>query len=295
VYKTEDAGVRNRSLAPPVIVIGMHRSGTSMVARILEELGLFVGEKKDRYYEALFFLRLNNWLLRQSGGAWDHPEPIKFLLRSEEVRRLCTDYIRNLMRTPRITNYMGWRRYLQHRSPERMGIPWGWKDPRNTYTLPLWLDLFPQARVIHVYRNGVDVASSLRVREEGFLARSQVLHGKRKYLYALRPKRGGFMGSLRCTSLEGGFSLWESYTEEARRHVRRLGNQAVEIGYEGFLAEPREHLALLAGFCDLKAGKSAVASAAGGVRQDRAYLYKNDPGLRVFAERVADRLAAQGY
>ncbi|MCS5697200.1 sulfotransferase [Desulfofundulus thermocisternus] len=31
---------------PPIIIIGMHRSGTNMLTRMLEELGLFVGERK---------------------------------------------------------------------------------------------------------------------------------------------------------------------------------------------------------------------------------------------------------
>ncbi|MBW1793701.1 MAG: sulfotransferase [Deltaproteobacteria bacterium] len=38
---------------------------------------------------------------------------------------------------------------------------WGWKDPRTTLTLPLWLKLFPKARIIHVIRNGIDSALSL--------------------------------------------------------------------------------------------------------------------------------------
>ena len=40
---------------PPIVIIGMHRSGTSIVTRMLEQLGLFVGKKKDMNHEALFF------------------------------------------------------------------------------------------------------------------------------------------------------------------------------------------------------------------------------------------------
>lgn len=32
---------------------------------------------------------------------------------------------------------------------------WGWKDPRNVYTLGLWLIQFPNARVIHIIRSGI--------------------------------------------------------------------------------------------------------------------------------------------
>jgi hypothetical protein len=48
-------------------------------------------------------------------------------------------------------------------------MAWGWKDPRNSITLPVWLKLFPDARVIHIVRNGVDVAESLyRRQQRGF-------------------------------------------------------------------------------------------------------------------------------
>jgi len=40
---------------PPIVIIGMHRSGTSIVTRMLGQLGLFVGKKKDMNHEALFF------------------------------------------------------------------------------------------------------------------------------------------------------------------------------------------------------------------------------------------------
>ena len=38
----------------PIIVIGMHRSGTTMLIKQLEELGLFVGDKKRKNYESVF-------------------------------------------------------------------------------------------------------------------------------------------------------------------------------------------------------------------------------------------------
>lgn len=282
---------------PPVIIIGMHRSGTSMVARMLEELGLFVGDRKMADHEPYFFLGLNDWMLRQCGGAWDQPEPIRHLLENGEVRALAGDYIRYLMQTPRAVSFMGWRNYRQYRTPCNLDLPWGWKDPRNTYTLPLWLDLFPGARVIHIYRNGVDVASSLKVRTERALERTKALHERRKKLrlYGLRPKRGGFTGSLRCASLEGGFDLWESYLAEAHEHVLNLGERAVEIRYEDFLAEPHEHLASLTGFCGLSPGKAAIAATAHRVDKNRAYSYRRDSALQAFAEEKSVRLKARGY
>ena len=39
----------------PIIIIGMHRSGTSMLSKILEDSDIFLGNNKDINNEALFF------------------------------------------------------------------------------------------------------------------------------------------------------------------------------------------------------------------------------------------------
>ena len=285
----------NNSTRPPIIIIGMHRSGTSMITRMLEELGLFVGMKKQKNHEAVFFRKLNDWLLSQSGGRWDHPEPIKYLLTNTEVRALSVDYIRHLMKGPRIIIYLGWGKYMRYRTPENLDIPWGWKDPRNTFTLPLWIDLFPEAKIIHIYRNGVDVANSLKVRAEKKLARSKSIYAKIKPLSWLLPKLKGFTDTLNCASLEGGFSLWEKYLREARAHVRNLQDRAMELKYEDVLAEPHGALNTLARFCDLPITDAVAANLAAKVKKSRAYAYKDTPELQAFADQMAERLRVQSY
>lgn len=266
-----------------------------MLARMLEKLGLFVGWRKERNHEALFFLHLNEWLLRQSGGAWDHPAPIRYLLENKGVRTLVVDYIRFLTKTPHVISFLGFPRYLRYRSPVNLDIPWGWKDPRNTFTLPLWLELFPEAKVIHIYRHGVDVAQSLRARCEKVLATSSRAYEKRKLVYWLRPKRGGFVDTFRCASLAGGFSLWEEYIREARAHVLALGKRATEVKYEDFLAKPHGTLNNLIEFVGLDVDDMAIQMVVEQVESRRAYAYRESAELRSFAERVAERLKIYGY
>lgn len=280
---------------PPIIIIGMHRSGTSMVARMLEELGLFVGKKKPRHYEAVFFLRLNEWLFRQSGGTWDHPEPIRDLLRHREARALAVDHIRRTMNSPLVTTYLGWPNYLRYTTPQKMDTHWGWKDPRSTYTLPLWLELFPEARIIHVYRHGVDVANSLKVREAKTTASAKARHGKRKALYWFRPEQARFSSSLRCNDLNRAFELWFSYVAEAKAQTSRLGNRAMELKYEDFLAEPYQSLTSLVRFCGLPEDEGTVASISKTVKRERAYAYQSNPELRALAERYSSQLSRWGY
>ena len=40
----------------PIIIIGMHRSGTTMLSRQLEALGVFMGNKKDQQPRGLLLL-----------------------------------------------------------------------------------------------------------------------------------------------------------------------------------------------------------------------------------------------
>ena len=281
----------------PVIVIGMHRSGTSMLIRLLEAAGLYAGRTGDNH-EAVFFYRIDQWLMRQSGATWENPEPIRYLLENQKVRSMATDYaVRYRIESPRVTAFLGWRDYLRYRSLFNLPMPWGWKCPLATYTLPIWLDIFPNAKVIHIYRHGVDVANSLRQRSLGALqrTRAQELYYKLRFLHWLRPKPGGFVAGMRCADLEGGFALWEEYLSEAHRHTQELGKQATEVRYEDLLSERNGTLKRLADFCGLQVSDEAVKRGAKQVKQQRAYAFRGNPELRLFADQVAMRLAAYNY
>jgi hypothetical protein len=282
----------------PVIIIGMHRSGTTMVARVLESLGLFVGKNKEGNHEALFFHHINEWFLSQCGGTWDHPDPIHSLIENQDARTLATNYIeRYLLKSPRTIGFLGSKNYLRYRDLHNIEFPWGWKSPLNSYTFPLWLDLFPDAKLIHIYRHGVDVAQSLRTRgrRQMRLSKFQKLYYDLDFLHWIRPKPGYFIESVRCDSLEGGLSLWEGYLSESRRHVTKMGERAMEVKYEDFLIEPNDTLQRLAAFCGLTASAADIERAAQRVRKERAYAYRRNPELRAFAEQVQNRLIAHSY
>jgi len=72
-----------------VFVLGMHRSGTSLLSRLVHELGLFVGEAEELmpaqpcnvegFWERLDVSELNEQLLELAGGSWDCPPPLRSL------------------------------------------------------------------------------------------------------------------------------------------------------------------------------------------------------------------------
>lgn len=277
---------------PPIILIGMHRSGTTMLTRVLESLGLFVGAYLDENHESLFFANLNNWLMRQCGAEWVHPEPFHSLIKAPHVRAWMVKRLTCFLHSPRVLLYLGASRYLRWRTPFRLARMWGWKDPRNTYTLPLWLALFPEAKVVHIYRHGVDVAQSLKMRAERQFSASQTESYRMDWL-RVRPRE--VTNTIRCLQLEGGFSLWEEYMTEARQQIDRLGNHVFEIQYEALLEDPLKIIETLTEFCDLPHEIPRIKGIVERLHKHKAYNYRANPDLTRFAKTKSARLKMWGY
>src|SRR5205085_6426629 len=106
----------------------------------------------------------------------------------------------------------------------------------------------------------------------------------------LRIKGGGFVESPRCTSLEGGFSLWKEYVAQARAMIAELpAGRALSLCYEEVLENPHQHLRRSADFCGLAVTDSQLGQVVGSIAADRANSYISDSELARFAsERRAE-------
>lgn len=266
---------------PPVVITGMHRSGTSVLARVLHECGIFMGVHRGAHDEARFFVQRNQRIFRLAHADWDNPELVKYLLDCQKVRSSLVASLKREVASFRVADYVGWANYVRSPNLMRMDRPWGWKDPRNTYTLPIWLDVFGSVRVIHIYRNGVDVASSLRARE-----------------WQRRDQLRNPLLSCRCMTLEGAFALWAEYEYMGLEVARALGpDRVLRIRYEEFLADPREYLGRIAHLVKVSFDSSRLERAVQDIRPDRAYAFLNDDELRAFYEekREHDLMKQLGY
>ncbi|MDZ7724825.1 MAG: sulfotransferase [candidate division KSB1 bacterium] len=150
----------------PVIIIGMHRSGTTLLAKLLKQAGLWIGNDLIDTWESRFFLNRNEKILNAGGGSWASPECAEAILGHSSLRRALTLELKQDASSAFCAGYLGLKRYIKHRSLFNLQEPWGWKEPRTMLLLPLYLDIFPGAKVIHIVRNGVDVAASLARREQ---------------------------------------------------------------------------------------------------------------------------------
>lgn len=269
----------------PVIILGMHRSGTSMVSQLLDELGLFVGRRLQDDHESTFFLELNEILFSRVGASWDNPLPVNDFLATEDAVCMTALALRADLIGRRGGKFFG--RSSSNAFADFTGA-WGWKDPRTVFTLPLWLRLFPQAKLVYIIRHGVDVAASLMVREKRLLELRKERFEARMRKPSLRSHldRAGYKGSPRCLTLEGAFALWVEYVEQAERVMKGLPNALHTIRYEDFLSEPARHLAQLASWCELPVDERKIAAAAAKVNRGRALAFGGDPVLAQFSERV---------
>ena len=140
-----------------VVVVGMHRSGTSAMASALARLGLALPDETDLitagpanergYWELRRFVTFNDGVLKYLNGSWStppKPAPGWELSRDQalvELRSSARDFILREFRDPHMVL----------------------KDPRLCITLPFWRQVFDHEPVaVLVLRDPLDVARSLR-------------------------------------------------------------------------------------------------------------------------------------
>ena len=268
----------------PIIILGMHRSGTSMVSELLNELGLFVGSELQDDHESTYFLDLNDQVLQRVNASWDNPRPVLSFLACESAVEMTAAALTADLSSRRIRAFLG-KGFLEH-----FDKPWGWKDPRTVFTLKLWLKLFPRARLVYIKRNAIDVARSLMVREKKLLSLRLERFEKRMKKCSFRSclDRAGYKGSPRCLDLSGGFDLWVEYVQQADEVLAGVSNPVHVLKYEDMLHDPHAHLQALASFCGLDVKPSKLEKAVLQIDGSRATAYRSDPTCAEFYQTVKD-------
>jgi hypothetical protein len=275
----------------PVLVIGMHRSGTRLLAEVLDGLGIFMGADRQADSESVTFMLLNEAILHQCGAFWSEPMAAHFVLAEPAtVAQLARSVADTLER--QIQNYWGPTGTEAGPGAGR-ARRCGWKDPRNTFTLPVWRHLFPDLKVIHIVRHGIDVAASLARRHAEAL-RSATNQTVPSPLAVIRDEALGVLSSRRGWILSEALTMWEQYVEKARLQSAELEDNALEIRFESLLGQPRQVIADIARFCevpDATVGTELLER----LNSTRSCAYKRDPALVEFAESERAILERYGY
>lgn len=208
---TKSASPAKRRRAAPakprqaVVVLGMHRSGTSALAGVLARLGcdlptaiMPANESNPKgFYESLRAYEMNDAILTSGGSSWDDWQPFNpswfASARMDEFLERGAGVLED--------EYGDSRLFVL-------------KDPRICRLMPFWSALFAAQKITPVYvlahRNPIEVARSLETRE-GWPRAAGLLLWLRHVLEA----EAGSRGATRCfTSYDRLLAGWAGVVED---------------------------------------------------------------------------------
>ena len=135
------------------VILGMHRSGTSLISGLLEKSGVFFGEGDELtganienpkgFFERRDFRDVNDELLLSNNGDWDIISPI----------------IEKGFNFETVNNYQNKLKLIFREKLD--GKQWGIKEPRFCITYSLMEPMIPEHKILFVFRDPLDVANSL--------------------------------------------------------------------------------------------------------------------------------------
>ena len=123
----------------PVLICGFHHSGTRLLAKLLEDAGVFqkvnMPTHEWTYVQWLNTIMLPGWADPTAIEAFN-AEAATAIIRPENLA-------------------------LRLAAAGYEGGPWGHKDPRNCITASAWMRVFPRLRIVNIVRSPVDTLGTL--------------------------------------------------------------------------------------------------------------------------------------
>jgi hypothetical protein len=224
-------------------------SGTRVAARIVRRAGMFIGSDLNRSEDALDFAAFaDRWLDRIAAGERS-AEPVA------ELRALVA---------------------RQH--AEAGTSPWGWKEPRSVYLLPLLAAELPGLRFMHVVRDGRDMA----------LSTNQVQLGKHG---------DAVIGTSNEPAELRSITLWSVVNLRAADFgERELGERYLRVRYEDLCTDPADVTRAVLRFFGLDGDVERIAAEEVQPPATLGRWRTADPKLTAaLGERAAEALSRFGY
>ena len=201
----------------PILIGATGGSGTRLVQAILEHAGVFMGKNlnasRDCMDFAPFLEQHINTVMPITGGTDYRPAQLPAPLRRNmyaQLRRLVRDYRLQLTHTHQ---------------------PWGWKNPRSIFMLPVLHGVCHKLRFIHVVRDGRDMA---------FSSNQNQRNKHYEAVFATPCHAAHTQGE------EASIALWNRInTQTYRWGMRYLKNRYYTLRFEDLCATPEATIAAL--------------------------------------------------
>jgi len=165
-----------------IIVLGMHRSGTSMVTGLINSMGAYFGnsridiganeENPKGFWERRDVRDINDEILKMANADWNRLSKLDFLRITNDQRKQINTSIKKII-----------LELDAHR-------PWVIKEPRLCMTFPYWKPFLDKPLIVFIHRDPIQIAQSLQTRNN--------------------------------FPINHGISLWEEYIESAFHSVKDI-------------------------------------------------------------------------
>jgi LPS sulfotransferase NodH len=233
-----DAAARRLApLGPPVIVFNASHSGSRLLATLVGRLGVFMGSNLNASEDSLDLFDLVKHVVEAHA-----PDYSRLFAEGDPSLPARVD--------------VAIASHLANRAP---GQRWGWKLCETGHALPVISRLFPDARYVHLLRDGRDVAFSPFVAPKSRFWRKIYFNDDRIDSWR------GLRMTQRAYRAHGhvfNAARWVNSVTLGRTHGAMLGERYLEMRYEQLVADPHGELARLAEFL----GMPPVGFEAGEVR-----------------------------
>jgi hypothetical protein len=179
----------------PIVVGGVGGSGTRLVVQLLQDADVAMGLRCNPAGDSMPFVPLYD--------------------------RYINSYLRGVVQPAEFAKSLV-SAMAEHRGKEPVFGPWGWKNPRSIYLLPLLDQSVTGLRFIHVVRDGLAMANSSN--------------------QAQLSKHGDIVLPEDMRTLDNSqraLMLWAIVNHAAADYGRRMGNRYLRIRYEDICHDPR--------------------------------------------------------
>lgn len=240
----------------PVAIGGVGGSGTSIVARLVEALGIYIGFDLNRSYDNLSFTLLfrDPKLLANANDAFSERFSIfsKCMTSGQalDTRELFalqelagnSQQVRRAWIEERISRL---RAAAQADAGQR---EWGWKEPNTHLLLDQLYQGSPGMRYIHVLRHGLDVATSTNQRQRA--------------RWSQRILKTPFVDTPRQA-----LQYWCASVERAQRIARNHGKRIHVLNFDELCGAPELTIQALANFLGVSVDRTKLKDLSKRVRQ----------------------------
>ena len=204
----------------PVVLCNKSHSGSRLLAALLRDAGLFLGAHRN-----------------ESEDAWDLLPVVRYL-----VIHHYPDYRAALAGADPLLPDLLAAALARHLEGVAPGQPWGWKLSESGYVLPVIAALLPRLRVLHLIRDGRDVAFSDHTGptdafwRKVFFDRADLAAWRGLALTGPSYRRRPHLFNAQH---------WANAVAVTRRFGQALGPRYRELRYEALCAEPAATLSAL--------------------------------------------------